>query len=170
MTTTQGAPAPHAGAAQDSIVERVRAALRGQKQPTVTVLSSLLAVQDALHYIPPEAVDETAAFCNSTANEVWSVASYYTNFRFTPPGKYVLDVCWGPTCHLMGAQKVLRAVQSKLGIDKEGDLPGGDVTLRYNTCLGACAQAPCIAVNHHVTGRVTPESAAATAGALAAEK
>jgi NADH-quinone oxidoreductase subunit E len=140
--------------------------LRGQKQRTVTVLSSLLAVQDDLHYIPPEAVEETAIFCNSTVNEVWSVASFYTNFRFTPPAHYVLDVCWGPTCHLLGAQKILKAVQDKVGLDKEGDTPDRKVTLRYNTCLGACAQAPCIAVNHHVTGRVTPESAADIAGKL----
>ncbi len=126
----------------------------------------MLAVQDAFHYIPREAIEETAIFCNSTANEVWSVASFYTNFRFTPPAKYTLDVCWGPSCHLMGAQKILKAVQEKTGLDQEGETKDGKLTLRYNTCLGACAQAPCIAVNHHVTGRATPESATATVSRL----
>lgn len=146
--------------------DRIKVALTGQKQPTKTVLSSLLAIQDEFHYIPNEAIEETAQFCNSTANEVWSVASFYTNFRFTPPGEYTLDVCWGPSCHLMGAQKILKAVQDKIGLDKEGETPDKKITLRYNTCLGSCGLAPCIAVNHHVTGRVTAESAAQLASKL----
>ena len=123
------------------------------------MLSSLLAIQDELHYIPDEAVEETATFCAATINDVWSVASFYTNFRFTPPGKVTVDVCWGPTCHLMGAQLVLKAVHDVLGVDSETTTDDGKVTLRYSTCLGACAQAPVIARDHELTGRITPESA-----------
>ena len=146
--------------------ENVRGAIRSQKQPTETVLSALLAVQDAIRYLPDVAIEEVAEYSRSTVNEVWSVASYYTNFRFTPPGDTTLDICWGPTCHLMGAQNILRKVQETLGIDEEVTTANGKVTLRYNTCLGACAQAPVIAVDHHLIGRVTPESAAETAANL----
>jgi NADH:ubiquinone oxidoreductase subunit E len=140
--------------------EQIRQALNAQKQPTITVLSSLIAVQDAIHYLPDEAINETATFCGSTINEVWSVASFYTNFRFTPPGEKTLDVCWGPSCHLVGAQKVLDSVHAALDLKEEGTTADGKVTLKYNTCLGACAQGPCIAIDHHLIGRQTPESAA----------
>ncbi len=144
--------------------ERIRLALESQvagkeRAPSVTVLSSLLAIQDELHYIPDEAIEETAIFCNSTINDVWSVASFYTNFRFTPPGKATVDVCWGPTCHLMGAQRVLEAVQDTLGVDAEETSADGKITLRYSTCLGACAQAPVIARDHVLTGRTSPAAA-----------
>ena len=99
--------------------EQIRQVLSSQRQPTITVLSSLLAVQDSLHYIPDEAIRETATFSGSTINEVWSVASFYTNFRFTPPGEKTLDVCWGPSCHLLGAQEVLNAVHLALEIEEE---------------------------------------------------
>ena len=146
---------------QDSKVrEQIRQVLSSQRQPTITVLSSLLAVQDSLHYIPDEAIKETAIFCGSTINEVWSVASFYTNFRFTPPGEKTLDVCWGPSCHLLGAQEVLNAVHLALEIEEEGESADGKVTLKYNTCLGACAQGPVIAIDHHPIGKQTPESAA----------
>jgi len=146
---------------QDSKVrEQIRQVLSSQRQPTITVLSSLLAVQDSLHYIPDEAIRETATFCSSTINEVWSVASFYTNFRFTPPGEKTLDVCWGPSCHLLGAQEVLNAVHLALEIEEEGESADGKVTLKYNTCLGACAQGPVIAIDHHPIGKQTPESAA----------
>ena len=140
--------------------EQIRQVLSSQRQPTITVLSSLLAVQDSLHYIPDEAIRETATFCGSTINEVWSVASFYTNFRFTPPGEKTLDVCWGPSCHLLGAQEVLNAVHLALEIEEEGESADGKVTLKYNTCLGACAQGPVIAIDHHPIGKQTPESAA----------
>ena len=146
--------------------EQIRQILNTQAQPTITVLSSLIAVQDAIHYLPDEAIKETATFCGSTINEVWSVASFYTNFRFTPPGEKTLDVCWGPSCHLVGAQQVLDAVQGVLEIKEEGESPDRKVTLKYNTCLGACAQGPVIAINHHLIGKQTPESAAQVAREL----
>ena len=130
------------------------------------MLSSLLAVQDVLHYIPDEAIEEVADFSKTSINEVWSVASFYTNFRFTPPGKVTLDVCWGPSCHLLGAQDVLKSVQDELGVAEETTTEDGKVTLRYSTCLGACANAPVVAVDHHMKGRVTPESAASLAASL----
>jgi len=60
---------------------------------------------------------------------------------------------------LMGAQEVLAAVQKTLGVDSEETTKDGTITLRYSTCLGACAQAPVIARDHNLTGRADPESA-----------
>ncbi len=150
----------------DDLRNRSRTALQSQQQPTVTVLSSLIAIQDEFHYIPDEAIEETATHVNSTINDVWSVASFYTNFRFTPPGDHTIDVCWGPSCHLNGAQDVLGRVQTELGVEGEGETADGKLTLRYNTCLGACALAPVIAVDHHPKGRMSPDSAAAVVNEL----
>ena len=106
-----------------------------------------------------EAVEEVAESTGSTINDVWAVASFYTNFRFVPPGRHVVEVCWGPSCHLRGAHDLLNEVQMALGLSQEGDTPDGRVTLKYNTCLGACAQAPVMAVDHRTLGRVTQEQA-----------
>ena len=46
-----------------------------------------------------------------------------------------------------------------LGLTDEGETPDNRVTLKYNTCLGACAQAPVIMINHRLVGRVTADSA-----------
>ncbi len=146
--------------------EQIRQILNSQEQPTITVLSSLIAVQDSIHYLPDEAIKETATFCGETINEVWSVASFYTNFRFAAPGDKTLDVCWGPACHVLGAQKILNSVHSTLEINEEGESPDRKVTMKYNTCLGACAQGPVIAINHHLIGKQTPESAAKIAREL----
>ena len=72
--------------------QRIHDAVHGQTQPTVTVLSSLLAVEDELGYIPKEALDFVARFSNATVNDVWAVASFYPNFRFEPPAEHVVEV------------------------------------------------------------------------------
>ena len=143
----------------DGLKQRVIQAIRKQPQPTVTTLSSLLAVEDELGYIPKEAVEEVALHTKSTVNDVWAVASFYPNFRFEPPCAHSMEVCWGPSCHLVGAMPVIEAVLEALGLEEEGDTPDGQISLRYNTCLGACAQAPVMAIDHHLVGRASPELA-----------
>ena len=122
--------------------------------------SSLLAVEDELGYIPREALEEVAEFTNSTVNDVWAVASFYPNFRFKAPAEHKVEVCWGASCHLVGAMGVFKSVLEAAGMEDEGDTSDGRLTVKLNTCLGACAHAPVIAVDHHLFGRVTPELAA----------
>ena len=139
----------------DGLKQRMAEAVRRQPQSTVTVLSSLLALQDELGYIPKEGVEEVAAFTDSTVNDVWAVASFYPNFRFTPPFLHQVEVCWGASCHLVGAMPVIEAALDSCGLTDEGDTPDGHLSLRFNTCLGACSQATVMAIDHHLVGRVT---------------
>ena len=141
----------------DGLSQRITDAVHGQTQPTLTVLSSLLAVEDELGYIPKEAVDEIATFTDTTVNDVWAVASFYPNFRFEPPCEHKIELCWGSTCHLVGAMPVINAALEASGLSDEGDTPDGKLSVRLNTCLGACAQAPVISIDHHLIGRVSPE-------------
>ncbi len=129
-----------------------------ENQPKIsktTVLSSLLAVSNEFHYIPKNAIEIVAKYTGKTINDVWGVASFYTNFRFTPPGDVTLDICWGPTCHILGSQKILRDVHGLLGIDQEGETKDGKITLRYSTCLGACSQGPVFAIDHKLFGKAS---------------
>jgi NADH-quinone oxidoreductase subunit E len=142
----------------DGLKPRIVDAIHRQSQPTVTVLSTLLAVQDELGFLPKEAIEEIAEFTDSTINDVWAVASFYPNFRFEPPCLHQVEVCWGASCHLVGAMPVIEAALQASGLEAEGDTPDGRLTLHFNTCLGACAQAPVMAVDHHLIGRVTPDS------------
>ena len=141
----------------DGLKQRIRKAVQNQPQPTVTILSSLLAVEDELGYIPREAVEEVASLNQATINDVWAVVSFYPNFRTVPPCDHRIEVCWGPSCHLVGAMPVIASVLEAAGLEDEGDTPDGRLTIRYNTCLGACALAPVMSVDHHLAGRITPD-------------
>ena len=150
--------------------QRIHDAVHGQTQPTVTVLSSLLAVEDELGYIPKEALEFVAGFSNTTVNDVWAVASFYPNFRFEPPAEHLVEVCWGASCHLVGAMGVFKSVLEAAGLEAEGDTPDMRLTVRFNTCLGACAQAPVMSFDHHLAGRITPASAAKNVANLLEQK
>ena len=141
----------------DGLKERISSAVHNQTQPTVTILSSLLAVEDELGYIPKEAIEQVSDLMSATVNDVWAVASFYPNFRFEPPCDHQIEVCWGPSCHIKGAMGLIEAVLDAVDMTDEGDTPDGKVTVRYNTCLGACAQAPVISIDHHLIGGLSPQ-------------
>ena len=143
----------------DSLRKHIKGAIASQKRPTTTVLSSLLAIQDSIGYIPNEAIEEVAIAMNTSINSVFGVASFYPNFRFTPPGDHSVEVCWGPPCHLLGAGKVLDEVLDQLGLEDEGDTPDGKVSFRFNTCLGACSRGPVISIDHELYGNVSESQA-----------
>jgi len=142
---------------QDARRRKAREAAHRQSATAPTVLSSLLAVEDALGWVPPEAVEEVAAFTGATMNDVWGVVSYYTNFRIVPPCEHAVEICWGLSCHLLGGKRLATAAMERLGLSGEGDTADGKVSFRFNTCLGACSQAPAVSLDHKVRGPVRPE-------------
>ena len=151
---------------KDNLRTSIKEAIDSQKRPTVTVLSSLLAIQDSIGYIPEEAIEEVAVHSNTSINSVFGVASFYPNFRFTPPGEHSVEVCWGPTCHLKGSTDILEIVLAKLGLVSEGDTEDGKVSFRFNTCLGACSQAPVLSLDHELYGNVDSDMAEKLLGDL----
>ena len=144
---------------EDALRARIARAVSQQPQPTVTVLSSLLAIEDELGWIPQEAIEEVASRQSVTPNDVWAVASFYPNFRFTPPARHSVEICWGPTCHVLGAQPILQGLVSHLGLDGEGDTEDGSISLKYNTCLGVCPHAPAMSFDHELAGRMSLDEA-----------
>jgi NADH:ubiquinone oxidoreductase subunit E len=122
-----------------------------------------------LGYLPDEAVEEVAAFTDASINDVWGVATFYTNFRFTPSAANTVEVCWGPVCHLLGAPAILKDLLEDLGLSGEGDTEDGRISLKYNTCLGACSQAPVISVNHRLHGRMSSEAVRSRVAGLTAD-
>ena len=139
--------------------DRIASAITSQKQPTVTVLSTLLAVQDEIGYLTDAGIEAVAAYMKTTSNDVFGVASFYGNFRFTPPGDHVVEVCWGPTCHLLGAPAILQGVLDHLGLSEEGETEDNRFSFKYNTCLGACSQAPVMSIDHRLIGRINIDRA-----------
>ena len=142
--------------AQGPIEARLTAILKGQCR-TVTVLSSLIAIQDALGWLPPETMTAVAAFANKTVNDVYGVATYYPNFRLIPPSEHKIELCWGPSCHIVGAPILRQMAEKFTGLKEDGTTEDNRYALRGAECAGACALGPVGKIDGKLVGRLTPE-------------
>jgi len=110
----------------DVLTTAIVEAVRNQEQPTKTVLSSLLAIQDAMGYIPKQSMEVVASEVpGTTVNDVWAVASFYPNFKFEPRSECTVEICWGPTCHIAGAMGIFDEALNLLGLQSEGKTSDG---------------------------------------------
>jgi NADH-quinone oxidoreductase subunit E len=119
----------------------------------------LQEVQEFYGYISQEAVDGIAAFTGVSPSEIFGVASFFAQFRFTKPGKHTVKVCSGTACHVRGSDRILELVEHQLKI-KDGETTSeGLFSLERVACFGCCALAPVVVVNKDVHGRMSSTKA-----------
>ena len=97
-------------------------------------------------WLPPEAFLEVAGALGLTPAYCKAVASFYDMFRLEPVGEHLIEVCTNISCGLNGAQQVVEAFESELGL-RAGET-NDDFTLRTVECLGGCGWATIVAVNN----------------------
>ena len=123
------------------------AALTRYPNARSAVLPVLWAIQREVGWLPPAARRHAAVVCGIPEPEVFGIATFYTMFNLQPVGRHHLQVCMTLSCSLMGADRLFRHLESKLGIGHGESTPDGRFTLRRVECLAACGGAPCLQVN-----------------------
>jgi NADH:ubiquinone oxidoreductase subunit E len=131
-------------------------AFRPQPGKSANILQTLLAIQEAHRFVPPEAIPQVAHVLGVTDADVAGVLSYYPDLRTAPPGRHVIRVCMGESCLANHCHKIFRAVQDYLGPDGIGSTSSNRFTLEKVYCMGNCALSPTIVVDRDVLGRVEP--------------
>lgn len=121
------------------------------------MLPTLHAIQDRLGWIPAEAVPLVAGALNVSRAEVQGVLDFYHQFRRSPPGRHVVQICRAESCQAMGARALESHAQSALAVDFHETTADGAVTLEPVYCLGNCACSPAIRIDDDVHGRVDAE-------------
>ena len=123
------------------------------------LLPELIALQRRDRCLLPEALADLAARLHVPLNRVYSVASFYQAFRFTPCGKHQIKVCVGAACYVKGAEHVYEAFRKHLNIPEDGDTsPDGLFTVSKVACLGCCMLAVAVQIDKHIFGHVTPST------------
>jgi NADH-quinone oxidoreductase subunit E len=122
-----------------------------------SLIPVLQAVQHRFGYLSEDALAELEQGLGISANEIYGVATFYTQFRFHPPGDHVVHVCQGTACHVRGGAQNMAEFQQRLGI-KAGEItPDNKFELGRVACLGCCALAPVVSVDGKAYARVTPK-------------
>jgi len=116
----------------------------------------LQKVQGKLGYLPREAMLEIARFLGIPEIDVYSVVTFYNQFRLHPPGKHSVKVCLGTACHMKGGYITLDAWKRRLGIDIRQTTSDREFDLDTVACVGCCVMAPVTVVDGKPQGNVEP--------------
>ena len=123
------------------------------------LLPLLHLVQSEDGYLTPAGIAFCAAQLGLTHAEVTAVATFYSMYRRTPTGEYLVGVCTNTLCAIMGGDAILEALQDHLGIHAGQTTDDGRVTLEHVECNAACDYAPVVMVNWEFFDNQTPSSA-----------
>jgi NADH-quinone oxidoreductase subunit E/NADP-reducing hydrogenase subunit HndA len=123
------------------------------------LMPALQEAQGIYGYLPYEVQKMLAEGLDVSMSEVYGVSTFYAQFSLVPKGKYIISVCLGTACYVKGADRVLTAIEEKLGIKSGECTPDRKFSIEACRCVGACGLAPVMTVNGEVDGKVTPEQA-----------
>ncbi len=120
-----------------------------------SLIPILQDIQEKSGYLSEEAVEELERLMGISANEIYGVATFYTQFRFSPPGQHTIRSCQGTACHVRGGHQLLQELQQHLGITAGQTTKDGKFDLERVACLGCCALAPVVSVDGKVHAQIT---------------
>ena len=135
---------------------RILPAEKGTKDALIPLLQK---VQEELGYVPEEAVYSISDKTGVPPSEVFGVLTFYAQFRLKPRGRNMVSVCLGTACHVLGAGKILEALERHLDVEPGETTIDREFTLAEVRCLGSCSLAPVMVVNQDTYGRLTPDKA-----------
>ena len=118
------------------------------------VMPVLQQAQDIYGYLPIEVQKIVADGLGMPLEEVYGVATFYSQFSLSPKGEYDISVCLGTACYVKGAQKILDSLSEQLGIGADECTDDGKFSLSACRCIGACGLAPVVTINDEVYGRL----------------
>ncbi len=115
----------------------------------------LQGVQDEYGYIPSVALDYIAERLNVYPAQIYGVLTFYAQFHLKPRGKYIVRVCMGTACHVLGAERIKESFFERLGIGHAETSSDRRFTFELVACLGACGMAPLAMINDETYGKMT---------------
>lgn len=122
---------------------------------TSNLITLLQGVQKIYGYLPEPVLREISSVTKIKEAKIYGVATFYSQFRLKPIGKYLIMLCQGTACHVNGSATIERALKDVLQVN-EGDItPDGLFTYINVACLGCCSLAPVMMINDQTHANLT---------------
>jgi len=138
-------------------ITRIKEAQALYPRPKSVILPAITIAYRQVGHLSDEIYEEIAQITGLHTVEIAEAATFYTMFPKQPTGKYLIQVCHNLSCSLMGADNLIVYLEEKLGI-KKGETTSDNVfTLVSVECLGSCATAPMMQINHDYYENLTRE-------------
>lgn len=121
-----------------------------------SLITILQNAQEIYGYLPTDVLYLIAERIGTSPAKVMGVATFYSQFRLKPVGKYLIMLCQGTACHVNGSQRIEAAITQELGIIDGETTEDGLFTLKNVACLGCCSLSPVMMINGETYGSLTP--------------
>lgn len=138
--------------AQEEQLDAVIAELRDTQGAMMPIMQK---AQEIYGYLPIEVQKMIAVKMGVPLEEVYGIASFYSQFRLNPTGAVSIAVCLGTACYVKGSGAITDRIKLKLGIEPGSTSPDGKFSLECTRCIGACGLAPVLTINNEVYGRLS---------------
>lgn len=137
-----------------SLLEPVLAQYADTKGSLITILQH---AQEIYGYLPQDVIRRISERTGVKPAKIMGVATFYTQFRLQPVGKYLIMLCKGTACHVNGSDLIEKTITETLGIRDGETTEDGLFTLKNVACLGCCSLSPVMMINEETYGSLTPE-------------
>ena len=136
------------------IVDRIAARYRRDPSNMVQILRE---VQEALDWLPPEAVDRMQSVLGVPRTKIEGVAGFYSFFYTEPRGKYRVLFSDNITDRMLGSKSMMDRLCNNLWIERGKVSEDGLVSVAQTACTGMCDQGPALLVNNYAIAGLTAE-------------
>lgn len=131
--------------------------IRDNKETPGAVMPVLQAAQEIYGYLPKEVQVMVAEGLNVSLEEVYGVATFYSQFALSPKGEHHISVCLGTACYVKGSKQIIDKIEEILHIGPDECTDDGKFSLAACRCIGACGLGPVMTIDDEVYGRLTPD-------------
>jgi NADH-quinone oxidoreductase subunit E len=132
----------------DSILETYR----GKTDPAMLILQK---VQMDFGFTGKEQLTYISEKSGIPLTKLYGIITFYPSFRLDPPGKSIIKICEGTSCHVRGGARVTKELKRQLGIKPGQTTKDRKFSLESVRCLGCCGISPVIMIDDKTYGRVT---------------
>ncbi len=137
-----------------SLLEDVLKTYANTKGSLITILQK---AQEIYGYLPMDVLEHISERTGIKPAKILGVATFYTQFRLKPVGKYLILLCKGTACHVNGSDLIEKTIIETLGIHDGETTEDGLFTLKNVACLGCCSLSPVMMINDETYGTLTPQ-------------
>jgi NADH-quinone oxidoreductase E subunit len=138
---------------------KILAEVRKYPQRRTALLPALKIAQDAVGWLPREAIADVADLVGVSRASANEIATFYSMLNTHHRVDMKVEVCVQLPCALRGADRLLQELADGLGIAPGETTPDGKLELhRTHECFGSCNKAPMCRLNDEYREDLTPEA------------
>ena len=134
--------------------EKLLAVIAKYRDMEGAMMPILQDAQEIYGYLPIEVMKIIARETGFALEEIFGVASFYSQFSLNPKGEVAIAVCLGTACYVKGSGDILNKIVEILGVPADSTSSDGKYSVDATRCIGACGLAPVLTINGEVYGRL----------------